>query len=165
MTTNTNTNNEILVSEVDRGSLNIQPPTNSSVEQPQMEVARKESSSGFMLLSVRHTSNIGNITNTSGREMYPLEEKYDDNYAGAATLQASSNTVTDSNAQMGRHFSSTMSLEAEEYENDEEDTESHSEPNPFTYQQQFVMHNPPSNYNQTRVIFFSLYSKLLLFCI
>ncbi|KAM7534973.1 hypothetical protein Aperf_G00000093634 [Anoplocephala perfoliata] len=150
MTTNTDINNEILVSELDRGSFTIKPPTNPSTDHPQMQVARKESSSGFMLLSVRHTSNIGNITTASGREMYPLEENYEDNYVGVASLQAGSNTVID-NVQMGRHYSSTMSLEAEEYDNDEEDGEQHSESNPFTHQQQFIVRDPPSNYNHTQI--------------
>lgn len=144
-------NNEILTSEKDRGNYNIQPPANPTLEQ--MQVARKESSSGFMLLSVRHTSNVGNLSN--GRETHPLVENYDENYVRAATMQATSNTVVANNPDMSRHFSSTMSLEAEEYDNNEDNSDLHSEPNQFSHNQQqqhqFVMRNPPSNFNPARV--------------
>ncbi|VDL16172.1 unnamed protein product [Hymenolepis diminuta] len=144
-------NNEILTSEKDRGNYNIQPPTNPTLEQ--MQVARKESSSGFMLLSVRHTSNIGSLSN--GREMHPLVENYDENYVRAATMQAASNTMVANNPDMSRHFSSTMSLEAEEYDNNEDNSDPHSEPNQFSHNQQqqhqFVMRNPPSNFNPPHI--------------
>ncbi|KAM3187709.1 hypothetical protein ACTXT7_001751 [Hymenolepis weldensis] len=145
-------NNEILTSEKDRGNYNIQPPANPTLEQ--MQVARKESSSGFMLLSVRHTSNIGSLSN--GREMHPLVENYDGNYVRDATMQATSNAMVASNPDMSRHSSSTMSLEAEEYDNNEDNPDPHSEPNQFSHNQQqqqhqFVMRNPPSNFNPAQI--------------
>lgn len=154
MTSNSaDTNNDILTPETDRGSHNLQPPKNPTLEQvQQMQVARKESSSGFMLLSVRHTSNVGGLNN--GREMHPLVENYEENCVRSASVQPDMNPVAARIPDMSRQFSSTMSLEAEEYDNNEEDDpDPHSEPNkmPHQSQQQFVLRNPPSNYNPTRV--------------
>nr|CDS26282.1 expressed conserved protein [Hymenolepis microstoma]CUU99093.1 hypothetical transcript [Hymenolepis microstoma] len=150
MTSNsTDTNNVILTSEKDRGNHNIHLPANPTLEQiQQTQVARKESSSGFMLLSVRHTSNIGSLSN--GREMHPLVENFDENYARSASVQTTSNPMMVNKPDISRQFSSTMSLEAEEYDNNEEDDpDLHSEPNQFSHSQQqqqqhFVMRNPPN---------------------
>lgn len=149
MTSNsTDTSNEILTSE-DRGNHNVNWSVNPTLEQiQQMQVARKESSSGFMLLSVRHTSNIGGLSN--GREMDPLVENYDENFVRSSSTQVTSNPMIPNKPDISRQFSSTMSLEAEEYDNNEEDDpNSHSEPDQFSHsqqqqQQQFIMRNPPN---------------------
>ncbi|VDO04010.1 unnamed protein product [Rodentolepis nana] len=149
MTSNsTDANNEILTSEKDRGNNSINLPANPTLEQiQQMQVARKESSSGFMLLSVRHTSNVGSISN--GREMHPLVENYGETHVRSASMQATSNSMMANKPDMNRQFSSTMSLEAEEYDNNEDDDpDPQSEPNQFSHNQQqqsqFVMRNPPN---------------------
>ena len=166
MTSNTEANNEKVGSEVDRESQKIQPKTNFEAEQMQVQVARKESSSGFMLLSVKHLSNVKSVANTNGKAMDALEESYDDNcLQKAASLQMNCRGGKGTSLELGRHYSSTISLEAEEYDNDdEEETDSRSEshliqPNvPVEFQQpSLVMRNPPSSYNPTRVRLFPFF--------
>ncbi|CDI98248.1 conserved hypothetical protein [Echinococcus multilocularis] len=160
MTSTTDTDNDKTVSELDRESQEIRS-TSTSAEQTQMQVARKEGSSGFMLLSVKHLSTVKNIANTNGREVNTL----DDCYAGSciaktSSLQMINKTVKGNSLELGRHYSSTISLEAEEYDNDEEEElDSHSEPhqllqsNPQTgfHPQSFVVQNPPQDYIPARV--------------
>ena len=162
MTSNTDTKNEKVGSEVDRECQKIQPKT--SFDNEQMQVARKESSSGFMLLSVKHLSNVKNVGGTNGKTMGALEEYYDDScLQKVESLQINSKGTKGNSLELGRHYSSTISLEAEEYDNeDEEELDSRSEPhhliqpNPSTgfHQQSVVMRDSPSIYNPTRVRLF-----------
>lgn len=160
MTSKTDVDNEKIVPELGCESQKIRSTSTSSTEQPQMQVARKEGSSGFMLLSVKHLSTVKNIVNTNGRGMNTLEDCYDDScIAKSASLQANSRNMKGNSLELGRHYSSTVSLEAEEYDNDEEEElASQSEPhhlqsNPQVgfQSQSFATGNPAQSYITTRV--------------
>ncbi|VDM18544.1 unnamed protein product [Hydatigera taeniaeformis] len=160
MTSRTDINDDKTLSELGRESQKIRSTSTSSTDQTQMQVARKEGSSGFMLLSVKHLSTVKNMVNTNGRIVNALDDCYDDScIAKAASLQMNSKNMKGNSLELGRHYSSTVSLEAEEYDNDEEEElDPHSEPHQILQSnpqvgfqpQSFVERNHPQGYASTQ---------------
>ncbi|VDD79473.1 unnamed protein product [Mesocestoides corti] len=127
MTSKPNSNNDQLPPDFDRGSQDFNPVTAISRGSPQMQVARKESSSGFMLLSVKHLSKAkrdknSSVMATNGEKMSPLDEQFDDScIAKSSSLERDYKGNKQNSFELGRHFSSTASLDAEEYDDDDEE--------------------------------------------
>lgn len=96
--------------------------TAPAAEPPEMQVAtRKETSSGFMLLSVKHLSKLKKekvscVSMTNGG--HPQEECFNDTCSAKVSMNMAARGNTFG---VDRQFSSTASLDAEEYEDDDED--------------------------------------------
>ncbi len=145
---------------------------------PQMQVAaRKENSSGFMLLSVKHLSKVKrdkapNVGVVNGRHANNLEECLDDScIAKSASVDSNYKNMRRNSLELERHFSSTASLDAEEYEDDdeEEDLEEANEDNEvilppnaaLPMQQPQGLHLTGISQSHVRNLFCVLYTWLL----
>nr|VZI48674.1 unnamed protein product [Spirometra erinaceieuropaei] len=95
-----------------------------------MQVAQKESSSGFMLLSVKHHSSKRSDRYPCYSQASALEPCLDDSCIARSSPDLNHRGARGNSCEYGRsQFTSTASLEAEEYDDEEDGTSSHSEPN------------------------------------
>ncbi|BHF73239.1 hypothetical protein SprV_0401631700 [Sparganum proliferum] len=95
-----------------------------------MQVAQKESSSGFMLLSVKHHSRKRSDRYPCYSQAAALEPCLDDSCIARSSPDLNHRGARGNSCEYGRsQFTSTASLEAEEYDDEEDGTSSHSEPN------------------------------------
>ncbi|VDM01047.1 unnamed protein product [Schistocephalus solidus] len=94
-----------------------------------MQVAQKESSSGFMLLSVKHHSRKKSDKYPCYSQATAFERCLDDSCIIKSTQDLNHRGARGNSYDYGRNqFTSTASLEAEEYDDEEDGTSSQSEP-------------------------------------
>ncbi len=131
-------------------SRNHQETSQHKSDSNNMQVAQKESSSGFMLLSIKHQSKLRKDKQSQIISEKPrlFDEYFDDSCIGKSSLlELESHANKRSSCEFARQFSSTASLDAEEYDDDDDDDDEEDDENDAS---QLSVH--PSNIQPTPII-------------